>query len=427
MTRVLLACWPFEGHVFPQMSMAIALRERGNEVAFYTDGSQRELIEGQGFDVFPFRRIAPVWQRVHGRDRGTGSRREGLQLLRAARDWIVGSIPDQVADLQDVIRRWRPDAIGSEASMWGPLVVLSELGPVPVGLVSPLIGAQVPRTSDSPTRRLGARARALATLPMRRRLDAIRARYGLSPMGCSVSEHFGRLPLYLVLSVPELDGRRRDLPPSIHYVGACQWHPPEPAGTVEWLAGLPRGRPWVHVTEGTSRFQEHFLLEAAAHGLANGPMEVVVTTGRGLGAREAGLVPASNVHLKDWLSHDVLLPQCAAVVTTGGMGTIMAALRAGVPLVVVPTGWDKPANARRVAAAGVGVQLAPRKCTPEALRAAVNRVLDDRRYRRNALQAAELLAAAPGPAGAAELIEQLAAGSRARTAPDSTSAERSMT
>jgi UDP:flavonoid glycosyltransferase YjiC (YdhE family) len=91
------------------------------------------------------------------------------------------------------------------------------------------------------------------------------------------------------------------------------------------------------------------------------------------------------------------------------MGTVMAALRAGVPLVVVPSGWDKPANAKRVVDAGVGVELPPRRCDPEALRAAVEDLLGDERYRRNAMRAAELLAAAPGPAGAAELIEKLAA------------------
>ena len=90
--------------------------------------------------------------------------------------------------------------------------------------------------------------------------------------------------------------------------------------------------------------------------------------------------------------------------TTGGAGTVMAALRAGVPLVVVPTTWDKPADAPRRVEAGVGVRLSPRRCTPERLRAAVDEVLGDPRYRANARHAAELLAAAPGPAGAAELI-----------------------
>jgi MGT family glycosyltransferase len=409
MTRVLFACWPFEGHVFPQMSMAIALRERGAEVAFYTDASMRDLIEGEGFAVHPFERVGPAWKRVHGRDRGTGSRREGLRVLRDAREWIVGSVPHQVADLQDIIARWRPEVIGAEASMWGPLLVLAELGPVPVGLVSPLIGAQVPAAVGPPIRRLVARVGSLVTARLRRRLDSIRAEHGLGPMGCSVNAYLGRLPLYLVLSVPELDGERDDLPASVHYVGACQWHPPEPPGTVEWLDALPSGRPWVHVTEGTSRFQDHFLLRSAAQGLAAAAVEAILVTGRGLDAHQAGVATrAPNVHVADWLSHDVLLPRCAAIVTTGGMGTVIAALRAGVPLVVVPTGWDKPTNARRVVAAGVGVRLSPRRCTPERLRAAVEQVLTDPRYRRNAGRAADLLAAAPGPPGAAELIERVA-------------------
>jgi MGT family glycosyltransferase len=404
MTRVLFACWPFEGHVFPQMSMAVALRARGADVAFYTDDSMRDVIEAEGFEVLPFRRVGPAWRRVHGRDRGTGGRREWLRLLLEAREWLVGSIPDQVADLREAIERWRPDVIGAEASMWGPLLVLSELGPVPVGMVSPLIGAQVPKPVRRPLRELaGAR--------LRRRIDGVRAAHGLAPMGCSVNAYLGRLPLYLVLSVPELDEERDDLPASVHYVGACQWHPPEPSGSLEWLEALPRERPWVHVTEGTSRFQDHFMLRAAAAGLAGAPLEAILVTGRGLEAAEAGIgAPAPNVHVAGWLSHDVLLPRCSAIVTTGGMGTVMAALLAGVPLVVVPTGWDKPANARRVVDAGVGVRLSPRRCTPERLREAVEEVLGNPRYRRNARRAADLLAGAPGPAGAAELIEGLAAG-----------------
>jgi MGT family glycosyltransferase len=408
-TRVLFACWPFEGHVFPQISMAIALRERGADVAFYTDASRRGLIEQQGFEVFPFQRVGPAWERVHGRDRGTGGKRKGLQLLRDAREWMVGSIPDQVADMQDVIDRWRPDVIGAEASMWGPLLVLSELGPVPVALVSPLIWAQVPGRDESHGRRPAVRLRELAAAPLRRRIDGIRARHGLGPMGCTLTAYFGRLPLYLVLNVRELDGDRNDLPASVHYVGFCQWNPPAPSGTAEWLARIPAERPWVHVTEGTSRFQETSVLRAAARGLAGAPLEAILTTSRGVDAREAGIATgAANVHVTDWLSHDVLLPRCDAIVTTGGMGTIMAALHAGVPLVVVPTGWDKPLNAQRVVAAGVGVRLAPRECTPDGLRAAVEQVLGDPTYRRNAERAAQLLAAAPGPAGAAERIERVA-------------------
>jgi MGT family glycosyltransferase len=362
-----------------------------------------------------------------------------MAMIRRAREWIVGTIPDQIADLRELVARWQPDVLGAEASMWGPLLVLSELLPIPVALVSPLIGAQVPGP-DAPVpgglappgsararwmQLATGRATDLLARRTRQRVDELRAEHGLAPMRCSVNEFFGRLPLYLVLNVPELDYRRRDLPPSVHYVGPCLWHPPERRGTEEWLAGLPSERPWVHVTEGTAHVHEEaFLLRAAAGGLPDVACEAILTTvatGRGRRADQLGLrSSATNVHVAPWLSHDALLPRCAAIVTTGGMGTVMAALRAAVPLVVVPTQWDKPANARRVVDVGAGLRLAPRRCTPARLRAAVEEVLEDPQYRECARRSAEWLAAAPGPPGAAQLIEGLVSNRRGREQPDVT-------
>jgi UDP:flavonoid glycosyltransferase YjiC (YdhE family) len=83
-----------------------------------------------------------------------------------------------------------------------------------------------------------------------------------------------------------------------------------------------------------------------------------------------------------------------------------------VPMVVVPTTWDKPDNARRVTYAGAGVRVPARRCTPERLRAAVRQVLDQPRYRAGAQRLAGLLAAAPGPPAAAHLLEELSAAGR---------------
>ena len=68
-----------------------------------------------------------------------------------------------------------------------------------------------------------------------------------------------------------------------------------------------------------------------------------------------------------------------------------------------------PDHARRVIAAGAGVRLLPRKCTPEGLREAVEQVLFDSGYRENARRIARELNAAPGPPGAAQLIERMVA------------------
>lgn len=426
--RILVTCWPFPGHVFPQMSVATALRDRGNEVAFYTAESARSVVESEGFRLFPFRHI-PVsrWERVQTREERVGGRRQSLRVgHQAFRNWLVESIPEQVRDLQEIIDEWQPDIIVTDLAMWGPIVILWEAAPIPVALSSTFMGPLVPG-SDAPPWGFGMApprspaSRALARLltgstdliakGVRKRVDYFRAQYGLPPLGCSVNTFTGRLPLYLVGNVRDLDYNRRDVPPSVHYVGPCVWHPAEQSKDVDWLATIPTDKPWVHVTEGTSHYQDPFVLRAAAHGLAGREVEAVLTTGGSRDPADIGLGPlASNIHLTEWISHSDLLPRCSVLVTTGGPATIMASLRVGVPLVVVPTTWDKPDNARRVVEAGVGIRLSPRRCKPEALRDAVEQVLYDPSYRTNARRIARLLAEAPGPAKSAELLEGLAAG-----------------
>jgi MGT family glycosyltransferase len=421
--RVLFSCWPFAGHVFPPLSIAAALRDRGHTVAFYTGTEFRQRIEDEGFEVFPFRRVESAWTTVQERERAVGGRRQSLRVqYQAYREWLVETIPGQVSDLEEICASWHPDVLAADASMWGPILVLNETLPIPVVLASPLTSALVPGPdapvrgrAPAPGRRgeltaaLTGRVTELVARPIRRRLDELRAGYGLGPMGCSVNAYYGRLPLYLVLCIPELDHNRWDLPDTVRYVGACQRHPAESPETAAWLETIGTEQPWVHITEGTSHFQDPFVIRAAVAGLADRPLEAVISTGRDRAPAELGLGPtARNIHLTRWLSHDTLLPRCAAVVTTGGPATVMAALSAGVPLVIVPTTWEKPDTARRVAGAGAAVVVPPRRCTPARLRAAVEEVLGDPGYRRAAQACAARLAAAPGPAGAARLIEQLA-------------------
>src|SRR5258705_7175024 len=94
-------------------------------------------------------------------------------------------------------------------------------------------------------------------------------------------------------------------------------------------------------------------------------MEVIMTTGAHRDPADLNLGPiAPNVRVEQWVSHSDLLPRCAALVTTGGAGTVMAALQAGVPQLIVPTHWDKPDNARRVVEAGARPPPPPPQGTP---------------------------------------------------------------
>ncbi|MFI0242251.1 glycosyltransferase [Streptomyces sp. NPDC016845] len=106
--------------------------------------------------------------------------------------------------------------------------------------------------------------------------------------------------------------------------------------------------------------------------------------------------------------HALLFPRLAGVVHHGGAGTAAAALRAGVPAVVVPVTADQPFWARRLADLGAATEPIPfRSLTAERLAEALARVVKQQAYSRAAAKAAQHLAAEDGAGQALKTIQRL--------------------
>jgi UDP:flavonoid glycosyltransferase YjiC (YdhE family) len=109
--------------------------------------------------------------------------------------------------------------------------------------------------------------------------------------------------------------------------------------------------------------------------------------------------------------HRAVLAQASAVVTHGGHGTVIKALAADAPLLVVPMGRDQLDNATRVTERGAGLRLAP-DAGPDDIAAAVRRLLDEPGFREAAARlGARVRAEAQADEAVAEL-ERLAPNDR---------------
>jgi UDP:flavonoid glycosyltransferase YjiC (YdhE family) len=87
--------------------------------------------------------------------------------------------------------------------------------------------------------------------------------------------------------------------------------------------------------------------------------------------------------IEDFINYDDLFPHVSVFVTNGGFGSVLAAMRHGVPVVTAGTREGKNDINARVGWNGLDVDLRSERPRPARIRAAVRRVLDDSTYASN--------------------------------------------
>ena len=369
--RVLCTFAGGTGQLEPPLPVARSLRERGDDVVYAGQADELRRVLGAGFAAHDTggATVLPV-----------SRRRPLVPVDRAAEEGVVrrvyaGSLArERAGRLLEVASSWQPDAVVRDELDIGAAVAAEVLGLPQAAVTVIAAGGFVRPDVVGPA------------------LDAVRAEHGLP--ACDGVLH----PSLTVVPVPPSFRDPRDpLPASAVHV--------RPGG---WTAERG-GEPLVLVTLGTVFPQESGdlfgRLLAAVRDL---PVEVLVTVGPAIDPAELGPYP-SHVRVEQFVPLAQVLPRCAAVVTHGGSGTVVAALSAGVPCVVLPMGADQPQNADRCVALGVGRALDAVTATPAEVEVAVLAVLHDPAYRVAAEGVRAEVAALPGPERAAVLLEQHAA------------------
>jgi UDP:flavonoid glycosyltransferase YjiC (YdhE family) len=117
----------------------------------------------------------------------------------------------------------------------------------------------------------------------------------------------------------------------------------------------------------------------------------------------ARALPA-NVRTVEWVDLNAALTTSAAIVHHGGAGTVLGALAAGVPQLVVTGPGDRTHNARLVAARGAGLATAPNDITDAKL----TRLASEPALKSAADEVRQEMAAMPAPAELVPRIEALA-------------------
>jgi len=130
---------------------------------------------------------------------------------------------------------------------------------------------------------------------------------------------------------------------------------------------------------------------------------VLLSDGEGLDDR----LPQNVIRVPGEVPYDWLFPRVAAAVHHGGAGTVAAALRAGLPSVVVPVLPDQAFWAHRVFSLGAAPPPIPqRERTAETLSNAILRAASDPKMRRRCEALAAQITAEHGITRAVEAFER---------------------
>lgn len=389
--RVLLTTQPGHGHFRPLLPLARALREAGHEVRVGASAQFGPVIEAEGLRAEP---VGRDW--LHGNDAiAPAELRQPppeVDSLATYFAWkFVGMTAEPLArGVIDLATRWRPDLIVRETTEYGGALAAEVLG-VPSAavqvatptLISPEVLAEVAKT-----------------------LEQVRPALGLQPDPALTAF---RDELVLCFAPPALHDPTIGLP-----AGLRSFHPglPEPpARRPEVIAEIGLDRPLVYATLGTV-FNDPDLVEAffptIRAALVDGKVDVVMTVGpsmdpTSLDEGRAGIRVASYVPQRAVLDH------CALLVSHGGYGTLLDAIDAAVPLIIVPFGADQFLNAAAVQRLGIGIVIEEESMSPATIREAVEELLDpDAAPRRRIQGLRDEWRALPGPARAVEALVAVA-------------------
>lgn len=421
MSSILIASIPAHGHVTPLLAIAENFVRRGDDVRFLTGARFADRVTATGARHLPLPDEADFDDRNLFESFPERARLTGLKAATFDIEHIFARpAGSQYRALVAALADQPTDAVLTDPLFLGAILLLAQQRSVRPAVVQCCV---VPLPLDSPDTapfglglppaRFGNRARNRALTALNRRVwrdaklafdDQHRQVHG-APMPGSLVDWGRRADALIQLTVPSFEYPLSDAPATLHFTGPLSTTS-SPTPLPPWWPDLDGTRPVVHVTQGTVANVDYGqVIAPTLRALADDDVLVVVSTG----GRPLDTLPPlpDNARAATFLPYDELLPRTAVYVTNGGYGGVHYALRYGVPIVATGGKEDKPEVGARVAWSGVGRRIRSEQPSPRALRRDILAVLNQPGYRQASERIAAEIAAAPGFAGLAEVVDGL--------------------
>ena len=378
------------GDVQPFVALGVGLKQAGHAVKLVTYGRFADLAQAQGLDFHP---VAGDIHAILQSDRGRDMLESGQNPISIA----LNSFKEMKPLIMDMFRDCWAGCQGSD------LLVLGGPGYFAGTSIAEKLGIpQVEAYVQPLTPTKGFPSPMMPALPwhwgwynkmshyfggqvfwqaMRPAINQVRRQQlGLKPypLGGPFWKLYGQNPVLYGFS-PRLIPHQPDWGDFTHVTGYWflerpdHWEPSR-----ELMAFLEAGPPPVYVGFGSMNNRDpQATTKLVLDALAAANQRGILLSGWG-GLDRANL--PETVFMVDDVPHDWLFPRMSAIVHHGGAGTTAAALRSGIPSLIIPFFADQPFWAEHVYQLGASPLPIPRaKLTAERLAAALQQIQTDKR------------------------------------------------
>lgn len=393
MSKIVFFCIPAHGHTNPTLGVVRELVDRGHEVWYYSYNILREKIESAGARF------------VACDDYDMEQKLEPKDATRVGKDLAFSTqlLVDTTLALDDMVckdmERLQPDCIVADSmAVWGKAIAL-KLGIPFVSSTTTFAFNQhsAKIMKQSPGELFGM----IFSMPkINRNIKRLQDKgYPVNNI-LDIIQNDDKTDT-VVYTSPEFQPCADTFSDKYAFVGPSVRPVTEPV--------TKEGEKLIYISMGTVNNDMVKLYRKCIEAFRDTKYQVIMSVGNLVNIEELGKLP-DNISVFSHVDQIAVLSQADAFLTHCGMNSVNESLYYQVPMVMLPQTSEQGGVATRVEQVGAGIRL--RKTSPQAIREAVELVMDNSSYKEGAKVISDGFKKCAGAKGAADKILKAAEKSR---------------
>ncbi len=385
MKKIAFFCIPAHGHTNPMLPVAAELVKRGNTVRFYSFDAYKDKIINTGAEFISCDAYLPEL---------TKQEETGIQNVSSTEMTIQDIRITLRMDsfLDEEFRNFHPDVVYTDSvCFWGKLNAWKHHVPM---VVSTSTFAFNQLSSQYMKNTLKETADLVLGLPrVSRELKKLESySYHVNNVFSLISND--NKTDTVVYTSRQFQPYAESFSDHYAFVGPSVFSNTVPDKTKE--------RPLVYISMGTVINDRPDFYTKCIEALRDQNIDVIISCGNATDRSSLGILP-ENIQVYPYVDQLDILSRADAFITHCGMNSVSESLYMETPMVLYPQTGEQKAVARRVTEIGAGKALTDDSVN--GIRMTVQEILDDPSCREAAMACSQDFRSCPGPAGAADFIE----------------------